>query len=249
MSAFSTVSQGENVVPIENVVSIRDILGVLWRRLWVIALVVIVFTGTALGFDLMRTPIYEASVKILVSQDTDQANPGNLGSNVQGLQEITQTMARAVATRPVAESAIEQLDLGMDPEALLQNMDARQDATTQFIDVSYRDPSPEQAQQVANAIGELFSGRLQTISPSTNGVNAMVWEPAATPTDPVTPKPLRDAAIAFGLAVMLGVALALLLEHLDDRWRSPEEVEEVSGAPTFGAVPTFKLLKNGKGEN
>jgi capsular polysaccharide biosynthesis protein len=41
----------------------------------------------------------------------------------------------------------------------------------------------------------------------------------------------------------LGVALAFLLEYLDDSWGSPEEAEQISGVPTFGVIPTFKVSK------
>jgi capsular polysaccharide biosynthesis protein len=42
---------------------------------------------------------------------------------------------------------------------------------------------------------------------------------------------------------MIGVGLAFLLDYLDDDWRSPDEVEQVSRVPTFGVIPTFKLHK------
>jgi capsular polysaccharide biosynthesis protein len=45
---------------------------------------------------------------------------------------------------------------------------------------------------------------------------------------------------------MLGIGLAFLMEYLDDTWRSPEEVERVSGVPTFATVPEFDLAKNEK---
>jgi hypothetical protein len=48
---------------------------------------------------------------------------------------------------------------------------------------------------------------------------------------------------------MLGIGLAFLLEHMDDRWRSPEEVEQVSGVPTFGIIPEFKLSNSKKGRD
>lgn len=43
------------------------------------------------------------------------------------------------------------------------------------------------------------------------------------------------------LGLMLGTGAAFLLEYLDDSWRSPEEAEQVSGVPTFGMVPAFKV--------
>jgi capsular polysaccharide biosynthesis protein len=47
---------------------------------------------------------------------------------------------------------------------------------------------------------------------------------------------------------LLGVGLAFLLEYLDDRWNSPEETERVSGVPTLGAIPKFKVLVSEKGK-
>ena len=245
LNAFAEASQDEYVL------SLKDVLDVLRWRLWLIALVTVVLTGAGLAYDLQKTPIYQASVKILVGKDNSEANSvsGNLAGDVEGLQDITKTMAKAVNTRPVAENAIEKLGLGMDSEDLLKNMSVNQDSVTQFIDVSVRDESPERAEQIANAVGDVFSGRVQNISPAANGVTAMVWEPASTPTAPISPKLVRDGAVFFGLGIMLGVGLAFLLEQLNAPWRSPEEVEEASGVPSLGAIPTFELSKNKKGGN
>jgi capsular polysaccharide biosynthesis protein len=57
----------------------------------------------------------------------------------------------------VAEAVVERLDLDLTPEQLLQNLSVEQISTTQFIQVSYRDPDPEEARRVVNAVGEVFS--------------------------------------------------------------------------------------------
>ena len=49
----------------ENLLSLRDLLRVLWQRLWIIVLVATLLTGLATGVSLMLTPQYTASVKIL----------------------------------------------------------------------------------------------------------------------------------------------------------------------------------------
>lgn len=232
----------------EYVMSAKDLLGVLRRRLWVILLLALVLTGSAVSVDLLRTPTYEATIKILVGQKQNGDLPtSNLGSDVQGLQQLTQTMAEAVATRPVAEATIEGLDLGTSPEDLLENLSVQQVGTTQFIEVSYEDESPSEAQRIANTVGGVFSEQVSEVSPSANAITATVWEEAAVPEAPASPNPLRDGLLALALGGMLGVALAFLLEQLDDRWRSPEEVEQVSGVPTFGVIPEFKVPKGKKG--
>jgi capsular polysaccharide biosynthesis protein len=230
----------------EVILSLGDLLRVIWRRLWVILLVAAVLTGAAVGLSFLQTPMYEGSIKVLVGQEQRSDVPSNLGSDVVGLQQLTQTMAEAVNTLPVAEAVIEELDLRTTPEEFLENLSVQQVAETQFIEVSYTDPSPQRAQQVANAIGDEFSARVSEISPSANAITATVWERAATPDSPASPDPVRNGLLALVLGLMLGVGLAFLLEYRDDSWRSPEEVEQVSGVPTFGIIPEFKGTKNKK---
>jgi capsular polysaccharide biosynthesis protein len=62
------------------------------------------------------------------------------------------------------------------------------------------------------------------------------------PDEPVSPNPVRNGILALALGLMLGVGLAFLLEYLDDSWRSPEEVEHITGVPTFGTIPEYKAL-------
>jgi len=56
----------------------------------------------------------------------------------------------------------------------------------------------------------------------------------------VTPNHERTGLLALLLGLMLGAGLALLLEHWDDSWHSPEEAEQISGVPTFGIIPEFQ---------
>ena len=76
----------------EYTFSLREVFGVLWKRLWLIGLVAILLAGVAVGISLAQTPKYEASITILVGQEAGSEAPaGSLGGEVQGLQQITQT--------------------------------------------------------------------------------------------------------------------------------------------------------------
>lgn len=222
--------------------SLKDFLLPIWKRLWVVALVVLVLLGAGLGFTLYQTPIYESSIKLLVGQKEGSATE-NLGSEIPGLQQLTQTMTVAVDTRPVAETVVRELDLSASPNEVLDNLSAEQDAATLFIDVSYRDPDPVTAQRVANTVGEVFSKQISEANLSAGGATATVWVLAEVPQEPASPSIPRNLLLALALGLMLGVGLAFLLEYLDDSWRSPEEVEQIAGVPTFGVVPAFQVSK------
>jgi len=107
--------------------------------------------------------------------------------------------------------------------------------------VGYRDSSPERAQQIANTIGEVYSEEISQVSSSASSITATVWDQAVVPKGPVSPNPVRNGLSALVLGLMLGGVLAYLLEYLDLSWRSPEEVERITGVPNFGVIPAFGI--------
>jgi len=229
---------------VEYLFSLKELLRVLRRRLWVIVLVAVVLAGAVVGFDLLRTPTYEATIKILVGKKQENTNiPAQLESDVQGLQQLTETMVEVVDTRPVANAVIGRLDLRESPQDFLDNLSAEPVAYTQVIEVTYEDSNPKRAQRIINTVGAVFSDQITKVSPSANSITATVWEQAATPDSPVSPDPVRDGMLALALGLLLGVGLAFLLEHLDDQWRSAEELEQVTGVPTLSVIPEYKVSK------
>lgn len=219
----------------------EDVLGIVWKRIWVVALVAVVFAGSGVGFGLLHTPEYDASAKMLVGQEPveDSERVGSLGSDIQGLQQATQTVAVAIGSKPVAQTVVQDLDLSADPEALIENLTVEQVQATQFVELTYRDTDPQRAEEVVNGIANVASARISGSSAGASGIEASVWEYAAVPEAPAGLDSLRIGILALGLGLMLGVGLTFLLEYLDDALGSPEEVEAISGVPNFGAVPEF----------
>lgn len=191
---------------------LKQFIQIVLRRVWIVVLAAVLLTGATVAFSFMQTPMYEASTLILVGQrGTDE-----IPEDVFDLQQLTQTMTEAVHSRPVAEEVIRRLDLRETPEDLLQNMSAEQINATQFIQVNYTDPDPQRAVRVANTIGEVFPEQISEVSPSASSITVTVWENATVPDEPVSPSPVRNGAIALATGVMLGVALVLLLDYLDE---------------------------------
>src|SRR5829696_6958583 len=97
----------------EDILSLRDLLPAVWKRLWIVMLVPVVLMGAAAGFSFTQTPIYEASIKILVGQERGITQNPN---DVMGLQQLTKTLSEAVNSRPIVDDVISQYDLPMTRE-------------------------------------------------------------------------------------------------------------------------------------
>jgi capsular polysaccharide biosynthesis protein len=198
--------------PEEHTPPLIDLLQILWKQVWLIAVVASCFTGVVVGYSVMQPPEYEASVRILIGQEHRRDPLSSL--SVESLQQTTQTMVEAIDSRAIAEDVTQQLDSDMTPQALVKNMSVEQVGTTQFIEVSYVAESPKEAQQVANTIGEVVSSRTPDMNISANVITATVYERALVPDSPVSPNPVRNGVVALVPGLMLGVGLAFLLEYL-----------------------------------
>jgi capsular polysaccharide biosynthesis protein len=236
----------EHTFPFEERVVV-DLLQVLLRRWWVICLTALVLAGVAVGISLTMTPEYEASTKILIGQKRVSGDSyDSLQSEVEGLQQITLTMVELVNSDPIANAVIQQLDLQITSNELRSNLTVEQVNATQIIQVNYTDPSPARAQRIANAVGDVFTERVSKMGASSKAVTAKVWERAQLPDKPVNSDPVRYGLIGFAVGALLGVALVSLWEHLDDNWVSPEELEQISGVPTYGVIFLYKFPKSKK---
>ncbi len=66
---------------------------------------------------------------------------------------------------------------------------------------------------------------------------AEVVRPAALPTTPVEPRPVRTAALAVVVGALLGLGAVFLIDHFDDSIRGPDDVQRAVGLPVLALVP------------
>jgi capsular polysaccharide biosynthesis protein len=197
---------------------LRDIAQAFLKRPGVILLVVLGFVGPTLGVSLWQTPLYEASAKLVVGQKPPDPTQDYflLSHNVEGLQLILPAVVEAIPTRPVAEEAIQRLGLRMEPAELVENLSVDQEGSTVFIQLSYRDASPERAQQIVNAVGAVSSERIPEATGIPDDVTVTMYEEASVPTTPVSPNPLRNGLLALLFGLMVAPVLAILMSAWGD---------------------------------
>lgn len=220
----------------------RDAARIVWKGLPVILLVAVLLTGIVVGIGFLQTPVYEASSKVLIveARQKDAADQP-LSSQVDGLNQLAVVMTQVADSSRVAEATIQRLGLKMSPEEFVKHLSATQVSETPFIEIKYKDSNPETARRIANTVPEVLPGQLSDVNLGTSGaITTRVFDPASTPDRPVSPDPLRNGFVALVVGLMLGVGLAFLLDYRDHRWRSPAEVETISGVPTYALIPRYK---------
>ena len=184
---------------------------ILWKRWWLLlGASIIVFVSTV-AFTFTQTPIYETSVRLIVSPtDVLLSNPSDLRSAVTALSApvVANTYAEISQSPSIVEKAWAQLNL--KPQPVYQvNSSVLQETTVVAIKVS--GPDPKIVQRLANAIKDetvTYVEGLPTVYALT------LLDSAALPSIPSKPAYQFNLVLGFAIGIMTGVLLAVLAEYL-----------------------------------
>jgi non-specific protein-tyrosine kinase len=66
--------------------------------------------------------------------------------------------------------------------------------------------------------------------------NIVVVEPATQPILPIRPRMVQNTLLGARVGLMLSIGLVFLIEYLDDRIRSPEQIDKVLRLPVVGLI-------------
>ena len=144
--------------------------------------------------------------------------------------EIDNTIAAVKKEYDIAKSRTDQLQREFDA------MKARvQDVTRKEFTLRSLDREVESNRQIY----DMFLTRFKEtdLGADVESTNARVIDAALVPTTPIRPRKTRIIVVAVVLALLIGVGLAVLEDHLDNTLKDAEEVENHTQLATLGTVP------------
>lgn len=211
-----------------------ETLKVFNRYKWLIIITLVLAAAFGYLWSSRQDKVYEASITVLVGQNQGLAENLNFTT---ALQEVANSMSKMITTRTVAEKVIDDYSLDMSPDELLGGLAAQPIQQTQLIVVSFKSNDPQEAADVANGVGNAFAELISRTESSRSGLTAQVWQDASVPGGNISPQPVRTGVLAAFLGLIGSMAVALMLDRMDTRWRSPQDVEEEMALPLLGVIP------------
>ncbi len=151
---------------------------------------------------------------------------GNIGGEIKNLQRRFQV----------------EYDTALSTENLMrQRLDAAKGQTYQQNRTSAEYQILKHGADSGSDLYDALQTRLKEAG-ITAGLNANqidVVDRATLPALPVFPVKRNDAAIGLGAGLVLGLALALFAETIDDTIRTSDDAESVAGLPALAVIPHF----------
>jgi polysaccharide biosynthesis transport protein len=209
---------------------------------WIVLMTVAVTAGAAAVAE-MQTPIYKAQADVAV-YPTSSAGGSALQPFVMGTE-------KGIASSGVVLSIVSQ-SLPIPESKLQHGLSISVPVDSDLLQISFSDPNPQVAQNVAEAVAETYvvyrtpkvpptaSGSASaTASPAGAGVRAAVITDAALPTSPDRPSRLLIVGVALILGLALGIGLALVRDMLDDGLRGALDLQTQAETPVLAQIPAF----------
>lgn len=206
------------------------------RRWWILVLTTLVAGLAAYYVSSGMVPIYRASTIVLVNQTQ---SPGVVQYNdVLTSERLTSTYAQLVKRSQIMTEVIGRLGLRVTPEELAGQIHITPIRNTQLLRISAENADRGLAANIANTTSQVFiddnAGQLAN-RPGT----VSIAEQAAMPSTPVSPNIPLNTIAAVVLGLLIGAAIAFVIEYFDDTVKDSQDVEDLAGLSTLGVVSRF----------
>lgn len=218
-------------------IDIKEILGVLLSKLWLIALLGIVVGIAAFVYSkYVVAPVYSSTTKVYVlARQSTEANVTY--TDLQTGTQLTKDYIELVKSRTVLNQVIEDLGLEMSVEELGEMIDVTTQTDTRIITITVNSTDVYEAQKIADAVRTAATVHICQVM-NLEAVN--VIDEADLPSSPSSPNVTKNTAIGVMMGVILAVAIIVIRYLLDDSIVTPDDVERYLGLSVLASIPILE---------
>lgn len=221
---------------------LKDYIGIIRKRIWLIVLVVFLScTATGLYSYMVMTPVYEATTKLIVNSAASSSGMTKLDLNAVNTNISLVTTYKEIIKTPAIMDLVAKRhpEFALNADQLVGKTKISSVSDTQVITLTVQDASYEKAANIVNAIAQVFQSEVPAIMKVDNVFLLSQADPSKLP-KPVKPNPKMNIAIAFIASLILSFGIALLLEYLDDRLKTEEDVRRYLNLPTLVMITQIR---------
>ena len=212
---------------------LTDYFRILRQRGWLIIALALLMAGSAWGFSKMQTPIYESTLRLLVSPSRTDFG------QAQAAKVLMRSYTEWMRSGYRAQEVINLLQLDMVPDALLGNIGIASDDSSFIITLEVENTNPDLANDIARTWGNLLiqwqDGNNADLRKEDRIGIEFVDDPRPSLKSPKT----SINTVAGGVfGALLGLIIIFILEWIDSGiLRRGEDIERFLDVPLVGTIP------------
>ena len=219
----------------EEVIDLREYFSIIKKKWYIIAILCVICVAASSVYSFfIAKPVYQAETTLIVKTEKTEGTNTVTSDQIKTTQQLAVTYGEIIKSRKVLDDVIKNLDLDESYGQLSGKISVSTVSDTQIIKVSVQDTNKSNAAKIANEIPKVFAKEAIRIADA-NGVE--VIDKAQTPVNPVSPNKKMNILIAGVLGVMIGLFIIFIIEFLNTKIKTPQDIEKELGLPLLGVIP------------
>lgn len=226
-----------NMQPQTEAVDIRAFFAALQKNILLIALLALSFGAAGLfGTQLLVTPLYQAKASMIVNADPTQSRPTVTSDQINSAKQLVDTYAVLLTSSRMTGRIRQDLGISLTDQELAGRISISAVNNTQIMQLTVSDPSPTQAQAIAQSLVENAPAVIAQMTDMDSRSVKTVAD-AVVGSEPVNLHPLRNGLIGLLLGSALGIGVSVLRVMLNNRFLTDEDVRRQLNLPVLGVIP------------
>lgn len=228
----------------EETIDLKEYFQIIKKRAWIIVLIttIAMIVSGIISFFVL-SPVYETKTTLIVNSDKAPGTDVITGDQINVSQKLAVTYGEIIKSKVVLDEVAKELKIKGGYSEIEKKLSVSPVTDTQILEVSVQDHNPKRAADIANAIPKVFTKEVKRI---TKASNVEVIDKAIVPKIPVKPNKVMNIAIAGVLGVMISLFVIFLLEYMDNKIKSPQDIQKYLELPLLGVVPHESKGKRGE---
>ena len=192
------------------------------------------------GFAMLQPTVYQSTATGYIGSGNAASVGDAFSGDALGSQRAT-TYITLVTSRPVAQQVVDDLNLDVEAEVLASRASGSVVRGAPLLKITASAPNAVEARDLADAFMEATAdqaAKLETGGGEGDPVVRLIpLENALVPTSPVAPQVLRIVLLGTAAGPVLGFAIAIIRQRVDNRVRDVRDVEELTGNQALAVIP------------
>lgn len=220
-------------------ISLVDILVSLKNHIVLIILVVALLTGIIWGISkFLIVPTYDSTVKFYIEASTVENDNPIAGLQAVNLaQRIANTYIELMKTNSFCDLLVEKTGRDLTVKELREMIKYESVQDTEILKASVRTPDPDLSLEIANTIASVAPDAMNEIK--SNATLTVIDQPLRAK-EQSTPNVMVNTALGFVFGLFVGSFLAILIDKLDTKIKTEEDITKNFDTTVIGVVPKIK---------
>lgn len=227
----------------EETIDLKEYFLIIKKKAWIIALITsMAMLASGIISFFVLSPVYQTKTTLIVNSDKAPGTDVITGDQISVSQKLAVTYGEIIKSKTVLDEVANQLKIKGGYSKIEKQLTVSPVADTQILEISVEDTNPQRAADIANTIPTAFTKEVKRI---TKANNVEVIDKAIVPKSPIKPNKIMNIMISAILGIMVSLFVIFLLEYMDNKIKSPQDIEKHLGLPLLGVIPNERKVRKG----